>query len=124
MNAPVSNSARNRTVSAPLRAGSAAEHRLPVRYWHTIDGFLSRHLQREQRPRQPLTPDQRAALIPRIADDVRLLEQVTGESFSEWLDAQRRGHRVPLSLPRRIGTAHGSIDRPLRDDRPSGAGLW
>jgi hypothetical protein len=80
--------------------------------------FLSRHLQREQRVREPLTPDQRAALLPHFSEDVLLLEKVTGESFAEWLDSDvgRFGGRAALRPVGRIGTAHQSIDRPIRDE--------
>jgi hypothetical protein len=42
---------------------------------------------------------------------------VTGESFSDWLDldVDRFGGRAPLRPLGRIGTAHQSIDRPIRD---------
>ena len=36
-------------------------------------------------PRQPLTWDERQALIPRFEEDIRLLEHITGESFRDWL---------------------------------------
>ena len=41
--------------------------------------------QRGNRPRQPLTWDQRQALIPAFEADIRLLERITGESFVDWL---------------------------------------
>ena len=56
----------------------------------------------------------RAALLPRVADDVATLdEQVTGRSFQDWLDV---GHAQPRSSLRptgRIGTGYQSIDNPL-----------
>ena len=42
----------------------------------------------EPRPRRPLTWEQRRQLIPYFADDVRLLQEVTGEDFGDWLQAQ------------------------------------
>jgi hypothetical protein len=67
--------------------------------------------------REPLTLDQRAALLPHFTDDVLLLERVTGESFAEWLDldVNRLGSHAELRPAGRIGTAHRSIDRPIRD---------
>jgi len=44
---------------------------------------------------------------------VRLLEEVTGSSFADWLDGGRAAGRRPLQPQGRIGTAHNSIDRPL-----------
>ena len=48
---------------------------------------------------------------------MHLLERVTGESFSDWLDpdVDRFGDRAPLRPLGRIGTAHQSIDRPISD---------
>jgi hypothetical protein len=111
----------NRTVAQALRIGSAVEARLPSpldRGMVPTNRFLSRHLQREQRVREPLTPEQRAALLPHFSQDVLLLEKVTGESFAEWLDSDvgRFGGRTALRPAGRIGTAHQSIDRPIRDE--------
>ena len=77
--------------------------------------MLSRHLQREQRPRQPLLPEQRDALVGHFVDDVALLEKLTGESFADWVDVHRSTARSELRPNGRIGTAHNSIDRPIRD---------
>lgn len=110
-----SHSPANRAVAQALRLGTALDHRLPGSPLGAVNRALSRHLQREQRPRQPLTPDQRDALIPRVADDVRRLEALTGESFAHWLDAHRDSRRSALTPQGRIGTAHNSIDRPIRD---------
>jgi Sulfotransferase family len=110
----------NRAVGRALRIGSSLEGALP----HPLDKsvgpgnrLLSRHLQREQRVREPLTLDQREALLPHFTDDVALLEQLTGESFADWLDldVDRFGGRAQLRPAGRIGTAHQSIDRPIRD---------
>jgi hypothetical protein len=110
----------NQAVARVLRAGSSLESGLPGslgRGMAPANRFLSRHLQREQRVREPLTANQRAALIPQFTEDVHLLERVTGESFSDWLDlaVDRFGGRAPLSPLGPIGTAHQSIDRPIRD---------
>lgn len=108
-----SDSAANRIVATLLRGGTAVEHRLPAAWWPRIDRFLAAHLQREQRTREPLTADQREELIPHFADDVALLERVTGESFGDWLDPHRPVQRAGLKPSGPIGTAHNSIDRPI-----------
>jgi Sulfotransferase family len=110
----------NQTVARVLRAGASLEATLPGALGKGVapaNKLLSRHLQREQRVREPLTAEQRAALIPEFTEDLQLLEQVTGESFSDWLDpgVDRFGDRAPLSPLGRIGTAHQSIDRPIPD---------
>jgi hypothetical protein len=108
-----SGSVSNRAMSLALRAGDRLERVLPRGPWQRGREVLSRHLQREQRPRQPLLPEQRAQLLPAVADDVRRLEEVTGASFGDWLDGARAVGRRPLQPQGRIGTAHNSIDRPL-----------
>lgn len=110
-----STSTANRLVATLLRITTDVDHRLPVSPLGPVNRALSRHLQREQRPRQPLTPDQREALLPDIVEDVRRLEALTGERFGHWLDAHRDGRRSALVPQGRIGTAHNSIDRPIRE---------
>jgi hypothetical protein len=46
---------------------------------------LERALQRHGPPRRPLTPAQRQALIRLFEGDIRLLESITGDDFSDWL---------------------------------------
>lgn len=105
---------RNRMLSSLLRAGAALERHLPEPWWRHGEAALSRRLQTEQRRRQPLTLDQRVALVPHFADDIRLLEKLTGASFADWLLPVAEQHRT-LRAPGRIGTAYNSIDRPIRD---------
>jgi Sulfotransferase family len=110
----------NRAVGRALRVGSAVQGALPSpldKGMGPTNRFLSRHLQREQRVREPLTLEQREALLPQFTDDVLLLERLVGESFADWLDldVQRFGGRKQLRPAGRIGTAHQSIDRPIRD---------
>ena len=80
-------SLRHRTVAKALRASSAVSNVLPGAT--TLTGSLERVLQRDSRPRQPLTWEQRQALLPRFEADIRLLEVITGEDFGNWL--QPRG---------------------------------
>jgi len=110
----------NRAVSAALRVGDRVERVLPHRLWKPARDAMSRRLQREQRPRQPLTDHQREQLVPLVADDVRLLERVTGQSFGDWLEPRVSLARRALEPGGKIGTAHNSIDRPLdpADCRP------
>ena len=111
-------SPKNWAVARTLRIGSTLEGALPGPLGSIMgpaNTFLSRHLQREQRMREPLTLDQRGALLPHFTDDVGLLERLTGESFAEWLDldVDRFGGRAQLRPAGRIGTAHQRIDRPI-----------
>jgi hypothetical protein len=108
-----SDTVRNRLISAGVRFGAGLHHRIPGGWWAPVESALSRRLQSEQRRRTPLTPDQRDALIPYFAKDVALLEQLTGETFPDWLDPHRPGHAKDLAPSGLIGTAYNSIDRPL-----------
>lgn len=110
-------SVRNRITSRVLRAGAAVEHQLPPTWWPRIARVLARELQREQRPRHGVTSEQRAELIPRFVDDVRLLERLTGRSFSDWLDPHESRQRPQLQPSGRIGTAHADIDHPLPEGK-------
>jgi hypothetical protein len=112
--AHASDSWRTRAWSSLLRAGTAIERHLPPPLWRRAEAVLSSQIQREQRQREPLTPEQRAALIPHFADDIRLLEELTGTSFADWLQPAGAQH-AKLKPTGRIGTAHNSIDRPLGD---------
>jgi hypothetical protein len=89
-----------------------ALERLPAGVRRRAVPAVRRHLQREQRQRAPLTPDERAALLPSFLADIALLEAVTGLRLDHWRDVHTR-ERPPLDVRGRIGTAHSDIDRPL-----------
>jgi hypothetical protein len=76
---------RHRAISRMLRTGSAVTSRLAGHPGAALLDRLERSLQADARPRQPLTWEQRQALIPRFEADIRLLESLTGEDFSDWL---------------------------------------
>ena len=78
-----------------------------------VHGAAVRMLQREQRTRTALQPGERRLLIPNFAEDVALLEELTGRSYAHWRDPRNGSARRQLDLPARIGTAYQSIDRPL-----------
>jgi hypothetical protein len=61
----------------------------------TLTGPLERYLQRNSRQRQPLSWDQRQELISRFETDIKLLEEVLGESFADWsMPRERSGGMV------------------------------
>ena len=111
----VTDSVRNRALSVALRAGSRFGHGSLAPAWRPTADWLSRHLQREQRPRVPLRPEQRQALLPQVADDVLLLEEVTGQGFGDWLDEDHAQSRAQLQPRGKIGTGFQSIDDPFGD---------
>jgi len=97
-------------ISAVLRR---IVSRLPQRWGGPMEQRIVQALQRDQRARVPLTADQRARVLPTFVDDIALLERVTGLSFAHWSDADNGRTRPTLPIDGRIGTAHGSIDRPI-----------
>jgi hypothetical protein len=76
---------RHQFVSRLLRTGSAVTTRLPGHPAKAVIDRLESTLQRGAAPRRPLTWQERQALIPYFEADVRLLEDLTGEHFSNWL---------------------------------------
>jgi hypothetical protein len=117
-------SLKNRMLSALLRALSAVDQYLPGPIVRRGGDALSRLIQSEQRRRSPLTAEQRAELIPHFAADVALLEELTGASFADWLQAETQPYTGELQPVGPFGTAYQSIDRPLdaRREHPGGAG--
>ena len=101
-------SLRHRTVAKALRASSAVSNVLPGAT--TLTGSLERILQRDSRPRQPLTWEQRQALLPRFEADIRLLEVITGEDFGNWL--QPRGDSGGLVGARPAGQRQARNGQP------------
>ena len=75
---------RHQHLSRILRTGAAATARLPGHRGKALIDRLESRLQEGAAPRQPLTWDERQALIPFFEDDVRLLSKLTGEDFSPW----------------------------------------
>ena len=59
---------------------------------------------------QPLTWEQRQALIPRFEADIRLLEVITGEDFGDWL--QPRGDSGGLVGARPAGQRQARNGQP------------
>jgi hypothetical protein len=76
---------RHRAVAMALRAGSAVTAALPGHTGSGVIDHLERFLQQDAAPRKPLTWAERQALIPSFETDIKLLESVTGENFSDWL---------------------------------------
>jgi Sulfotransferase family len=78
-------SRRHRYLSRVVRAGSAVTTALPGHPARKVIDKLESSLQQGATPRRPLTWSERQALVPFFEADVRLLEDVTGEDFSGWL---------------------------------------
>ena len=80
----------HRTVAQLLRAATAVGKHLPGTAGTALTAPLERVLQRDARPRQPLTWEQRQALLPYFEADIRLLEKVTEAEFGDWLQPRER----------------------------------
>jgi hypothetical protein len=107
-----SHSLVNDALRTLIRQADQVDRRLPLGLGSLVKVPATRLLQREQRARHPLTSEERDVLVPRFAEDVALLESLTGRSFSHWLDPRNGTDRAVLDVDGRFGTAYRSIDRP------------
>jgi Sulfotransferase family len=74
----------HRAASLGMRASDAAGRLLPGRAATAATYRLERFLQRGRRERQPLGWEQRQAILPKFTADIKLLESVLDEDFSDW----------------------------------------
>ncbi|HWG64575.1 MAG TPA: sulfotransferase [Streptosporangiaceae bacterium] len=80
----------HRAVSGLLRGSAAVGRHLPPTMGSKLQDPLERFLQRNARERQPLTWEQRQAVLPCFDSDVRLLERITESAFGDWLQPRDR----------------------------------
>jgi hypothetical protein len=80
----------HRAAALGMRASDAIGRLLPGHAATAATHRLERFLQRGARERQPLSWQQRQALLPAFADDIRLLETVLGDDFDDWLAPRDR----------------------------------
>jgi hypothetical protein len=118
----------HRVLALAARGSDAAGRLLPGTAGAALTGRIERYLQRGNRERQPLRADQRAAVLPRFEADVRLLQDVLGEDFSDWLAPRDRSGNMVGARPSgqsqaRNGQVRGGHDSGARDSgaRDSGA---
>ncbi len=102
-----------RAGSRAMRLGAAVCGFLPAPMAAAVTDPLERALQRGGRPRLPLGWEQRQALIPRFAADVKLLEEVTGESFTDWLLPRDRSGGLVGARPAGHAQARNGQPRTL-----------
>jgi hypothetical protein len=103
----------HRAAALAMRGSAATGRLLPGTSGAVVTSRIERFLQRGNRERQPLGWEQRNALIPVFETDVRLLEQVLGEDFSDWLAPRDRsgnmvGPRPPGQAQARNGRTSGA----------------
>jgi len=95
-------------ISQAVRAITATGRHLPGTAATAMARPLERMLQQKARSRQPLTWEQRQALLPYFEADVPLLGKVTESDFSDWLQPRERsgglvGERPPGQWQARNG---------------------
>ncbi|AJR18730.1 sulfotransferase family protein [Pimelobacter simplex] len=82
---------RPRFLGPLVRGGAWAGQFAPPQAWRRASVPLVSRLQARDAHRPSLTPAQRERLLPAFADDIRLLGELTGEDFSDWLSTRDRG---------------------------------
>ena len=105
----------HRAVAAAQRAGSTVGSRVPGLTAATLTGPLERYLQRHSRERQPLSWEQRQALISRFEPDILLLERVLGEDFGDWVRPRERSGGMVGARP--AGQSQAKNGRPVNEVR-------
>jgi hypothetical protein len=85
----VEDTAVNGVLRGLLRAGGTFGHRFPVPLRLAARGPILTMLHRKKGKRPVTTVQERAALLPYFADDIALLEDVTGENYADWLSVDR-----------------------------------
>ncbi|MDF9715709.1 sulfotransferase [Nocardioides sp. ChNu-99] len=77
---------RSRVLGRAIRLGAYAGQFAPPEVWRAVSRPAVRLLHRGGAPSRPrLTPEQREQLIAPHREDVARLEEVTGQSFADWL---------------------------------------
>jgi hypothetical protein len=95
-----------------LRGAAKAGRHLPGTAGTALTQPLERFLQQNAGRRQPLSWEQRQALLPYFEDDIRLLERLTEAYFGDWLQPRSRsGGLVGVRPPGQ---------RQARNGRPAG----
>ncbi len=88
-----------------VRAGAHAGQFVPPAIWRRLSAPLVARLQTTDAHRPSLSAEQRERILPAFADDIRLLSEITGEDYSDWLSSRDRGSfaqraaQVQLSEP-------------------------
>ncbi len=101
----------HRVVSLGMRAGDTLGRLLPGSAATSATHRMERFLQRHRRERQPLGWEQRQVLLPRFANDIRLLETVLGEDFGDWLAPRDRSGGLVGARPAGQAQAKNGLRR-------------
>jgi hypothetical protein len=99
------------TVSKLLRGTAAVGRHLPGSAGTALTQPLERFLQRSAGRRQPLSWEQRQAVLPYFEDDIRLLERITEAYFGDWLQPRQRSGGLVGARP--AGQQQARNGRPV-----------
>lgn len=91
----------NAVLRALLREGGRFGHRFPVPLRLAARGPLLTLLHRKSGNRPVTTAQERAALLPLFADDIALLQDVTGNAYDDWLSVDRHARTANPHIPHR-----------------------
>ncbi|MFB9415471.1 sulfotransferase family protein [Dactylosporangium matsuzakiense] len=91
----VADTPANAAIRLALRTGARIGHRFPRPVRKVFRTPLLNLLHRGHQSRPFVTPAQRAALLPRFADEIRKLEDVSGESYADWLSLEHASRYRP-----------------------------
>ncbi len=110
-----SGSLTHRTVAKLARGAAAAGRHLPGQAGAALSRSLERFLQQNAGQRQPLSWEQRQAVLPYFEDDIRQLEHITGAA-SAWCRAWRSSGTAATARNGRAPApaAPGTPPRPVR----------
>jgi hypothetical protein len=95
----------HKAVSKAVRGAAAIGRHVPGSAGTALTRPLERLLQRGAGGRQPLTWQQRQAILPYFENDIRLLEKVTEAEFGDWLQSRERSGGLVGSRPAGQGQA-------------------
>lgn len=80
----VAESIRYRALSRVVRTGAALGAYAPPQLWRQVSRPLVAALHAGRAPRPPLPVDVRREVLEPLLRDMKLLEELTGESFADW----------------------------------------
>jgi len=87
----VGDSARRRRLARTVRAGAWLGQWAPPDVWRGAEARILRVLHARGEPRPQLASADRQSLAAGYAEDVALLERLTGRDFSDWVTGSGRG---------------------------------
>ncbi|MER7283040.1 sulfotransferase [Dactylosporangium sp. NPDC000244] len=85
----------NAVIRLALRTGGRIGHHFPLPVRKVFRTPLLGLLHRRHGSRPRVTAAQRATLLPRFADEIRKLEDVSGESYADWLSLEHASRYQP-----------------------------